>query len=183
MSFWKSEIGEITGNENEAFSKSFKTIPDSTKASAKIASLTNQEYQGRKYLQVDWELMDGDFRGRKVSQKLKVFDEDAKAKHRALNMLKLMYDLFSLKPKNNEPPTDADLLVFCGKKAGIKIQETDPNEEGKQYNWVSEVHKQEGFIAETGIKQIIAHHATIDSAFEREHQRQLNKTPLDDIPF
>ncbi len=194
MSFWESELGEVTGNAADAFAKSFTQIPDGTMALARVETFLNAEYQGMKYLSIDWVLIEGDFRGQKVNQKLKLLDADprdkdpAKTRHRALNMLKLMYQLYNLKPKHANAPTDMDLAVFIGKEAGIKIRETEPNDQGKQYNWVSEIHEKKGFKSETGISVVVTHtnkqpaQGTLDSAFSR------NANPpavddLDDIPF
>ena len=193
MSFWQSDLGEVTGSEDDAFAKSFKQIPDNTLALAKIDSFTNAEYQDNKYLSIDWQLMDGDFKGQKVNQKIKVFgdsrDKDpAKTRHRALNMLKLIYQLFNYAPRHGNPPTDQELVHFNNKIAGIKIRETEPNAEGKQYNWVSEVHKTQGFKSETGIKLVVTHtnnwssnQGPVDSAFSRN--AGIPETIEDDIPF
>lgn len=159
MSFWKSQLGEVTGNPDEAFAKSFRQIPDGTMALAKINSFVNQEYKENnfKYLQIEWLLTDGEFKGQKVQQKLKVFGGDhydkepEKTRHRALNMLKLIYKLFNVTPTHAEPPADQDLAIFIGKIAGIKIRETEPNEKGKQYNWVAEIHASTGFVCQTGL--------------------------------
>jgi len=158
MSFWESELGDVTGKAEDAFAKSFMQIPDGTKALAKIQSFTNQVYKntGFKYLNIEWVLQDGDFKGQKVQQKLKVYGGDqydkdsAKTRHRALNMLKLLYELFKIKPKHSDEPTDQDLASFGGKIAGLLIRETAPNEKGRQYNWVAEVHASQGFKSETG---------------------------------
>lgn len=194
--FWESEIGEITGNANDAFAKSFKQIPDGTSALAKIDSFTNQEYKdsGFKYMVVEWMIVDGDFKGAKVQQKLKVFGGDsydkdpARTKHRALNMLKLLYQLFKIKPTHAGVPTDQDLASFVGKIAGIKIRETEPNAEGRQYNWVAEVHKSEGFKCETGISIVVTQtnnsprQQTLESAFSRNDS--VSSADLDDdVPF
>jgi len=191
--FWESELGEITGNAADAFVKSFKQIPDGTTALARIDSFTNAEYQGNKYLSIDWILTDGDFKGQKVNQKLKVWgdarDKDPmRTRHRALNMLKLIYQLFNIKPKSSEPPTDMELSSFNGKIAGLKIRETEPNDEGKQYNWVSEVHGAQGFKSETGVSTIVTHvnkaYVNVDSAFSRNTERAQAMKELDaDIPF
>lgn len=199
MSFWESELGEVTGTPEDAFAKSFKQIPDGTMALAKIESFVHDEYQGVKSLVVNWVLTDGDFKGSKVTQKLKVIDSDprdkdpAKTRHRGLNMMKLMYQLFNLKPKHANMPTNQDLAVFSGKIAGIKIRETEPNEEGKQYNWVSEVHDPKGFKCETGINVVVTHkpkqtmnfdQGPLDSAFSRSGQYTGDPGPnVDDIPF
>jgi hypothetical protein len=191
--FWSSELGEVTGNANDAFAKTFTQIPDGTMALAKIESFGNMEYNGNKFLVISWLLTDGDFKGQKVEQKLKVFGDpaskdSAKARHRALNMLKLIYQLYSVKPKHAGDPTDQDLAVFVGKESGIKIRETEPNDQGRQYNWVAEVHEKKGFKCETGVSVVVTHtnsnfgQGTMDSAFSR--QANLPDVAHDDgIPF
>jgi hypothetical protein len=188
--FWESELGEVSGKPEDAFAKSFTHIPDGTMALAKIDSFINAEYEGNKYLSIDWYLIEGDFRGNKVNQKLKVWgdtrDKDmAKGRHRALNMLKLIYQLYNVKPKHSGDPTDEDLSVFLGKTAGIKIRETEPNEKGHQYNWVAEIHAAQGFKCETGVKLEVTHsRPNLDSAFSRN--ANVSKDDEDDgsdIPF
>ena len=193
--FWESELGEVTGNANDAFAKSFTQIPDGTMALAKVNSFLNLEYEGFKYLELEWLITDGDFKGAKVQQKLKVFggnsyDRDpAKTRHRALNMLKLLYQLFKIKPSHTGAPTDQDLASFNGKVAGIKIRETEPNDQGKQYNWVGEVHKAEGFKCETGISLVVTHtnkapsQGPLDSAFSRNSNVGDPGPSSDDIPW
>lgn len=171
MNFWESELGDVTGKAEDAFSKQFTKIPDGTKALAKIESFTNQVYKdsGFAYLNIEWALQDGDFRGQKVQQKLKVYGGDQydkdpmKTRHRALNMFKLLYQLFNIKPKDGTPPTDQDLAMFVGKIAGIKIRETDINDKGKSYNWVAEVHASTGFKGETGAGLPIVAQAAISN--------------------
>lgn len=193
--FWTSELGEVTGSAADAFAKTFTQIPDGTMALAKIESFINAEYNGNKYLVINWLLTDGDFKGSKVEQKLKVFGDpmakdSAKARHRALNMLKLIYQLYSTKPKHAGDPTDADLAVFHGKAAGIKIRETEPNDQGRQYNWVAEIHEAKGFKCETGVTLVVTHtnvsnhsQGTLDSAFSRQAQLPTDSDMDDDIPF
>jgi hypothetical protein len=194
MSFWESELGAVTGNAADAFAKTFTHIPDGTMALAKIESFVNAEYQGNKYLSIDWVLTDGDFKGQKVNQKLKVYGDpmakdSAKARHRALNMLKLIYQLYEVKPKHAGDPTDEDLSIFLGKTAGLKIRETEPNQDGKQYNWVSEVHDAKGFKCETGVNLVVTHtnkqfgNEPMDSAFSRQNSLPVGLSMDDDIPF
>lgn len=190
--FWESELGTVTGNPEDAFTKGlFRTVPDNTLALAKINSFCKMDNQGLSFLNIEWLLTDGDFQGQLVNQKLKVLDADprdkdpAKTRHRALNMLKLLYQLFAIKPKHNNVPTDDDLFVFVGKQAGIRIRETEPNDQGKQYNWVSEVHNAIGFKCETGKSVEVTHtRDSIDTAFSRNRvsDNDLNKMD-DDIPF
>lgn len=185
--FWISDLGEVTGKSEDAFAKQFTHIPDGTKALAKIESFTNQEYKdsGFKYLNIEWVLQDGDFKGQKINQKLKVYGGDqydkdpAKTRHRALNMLKLLYQLFNIKPKHTNPPTDQDLAIFSGKMAGIKIRETAPNEKGKSYNWVAEVHASQGFKSETGTGLPMIAQSVVTSS----HSTQMPVFDDSDVPF
>ncbi len=192
MSFWQSDMGEVTGSAEDAFAKTFTTIADNTTALAKIEGFVVAEYQGNRYLSIDWLLTAGDFKGAKVNQKLKVWgdnrsDDPAKLRHRSLNMLKLLYNLFGLKPAHGNDPTDQDLLVFIGKEAGLRIRETEPKD-NKTYNWVSEVHPVAGFKCETGVK-LEVHHVVShpsggdlqDNAFARN--KKFTDELADDIPF
>jgi len=194
MSFWESDLGEITGNASDAFAKTFTQIPDGTMALARIESFLNAEYEGNRYLSIDWLLIDGDFKGQKVNQKLKVYgdpkaSDSAKARHRALNMLKLIYQLYNTKPKHAGDPTDMDLAIFTGKEAGIKIRETEPNDQGRQYNWVAEIHTPKGFKCETGVSLVVTHTNTqfkqdnLETAFSRQGKLPVDTTMDDDIPF
>jgi len=191
MGFWDSELGNVTGNAADAFAKSFTQIPDGTMALARIESFVNADYNGSKYLIIDWMLTEGDFRGQKVNQKIKVYGDPeakdpAKARHRALNMLKLVYQLYGVKPKHANDPTDEDLSIFKGKVAGIKIRETEPNNQGKQYNWVGEVHDAKGFKSETGVSIVVTHthnaQGPMDSALDR-NPRGSHQDLDSDIPF
>ncbi len=196
MSFWESEIGEVTGKAEDAFAKQFTQILDGTKALAKIESFTNQTHKdtGFKYLCIEWLLTDGDFKGQRVQQKIKVYGGDqydkdpTKTRHRALNMLKLLFQLFNIKPKHNNPPTDQDLAAFYGKIAGIKIRETEPNDKGRQYNWVAEVYSSQGFKCETGAGIPVVARSTVSSYSSSNSSADAfsnTSTPIDleDVPF
>jgi hypothetical protein len=183
--FWVSELGEIKGNSEDAFTRQFKIIPDNTMALAIIHNFINSKENAPTYLDIEWKLIDGEFKGQIIHQKLKVFNSDEKIRYRALNMFKLLYKLFKLTPKHKNAPSDEDLSHFIGKIAGIKIRETEPNEEGRQYNWVSEVHEAAGFKSETGSKLVITHKINqinhFDSAFERNSA--IPPITQDDVPF
>lgn len=181
MSFWSSDIGQLTGAPEDAFTRLFTVIPDGTMAVAKIHRMYNVENNGQKLIEIDWEITDGEFKGRHVFHKLKVYDEDNKRRHKALNMLMLIYKLFKLSPQNNDAPTDEFMRVFSGKHAGIKIQEWESD--GKSGNWISEVHPAQGFKCETGVKMQVTHtNSPVESAFSR-NPKPTASTSDDDIPW
>lgn len=186
MNFWYSEFGEITGNNDDAFNRGFGLIPNGTMALAKIDVFKHESFQSENNLKIEWILTDGDFKGQRVFHKIKVFDQDPKARHKALNMLMLIYKLFNKIPSGEEPPTPEELKTFTGKIAGIKIMETKPNDDGKIYNFVGEVHPANGFKSMTGEPRILSQRRNssneeLTSALTR--QRQHNPIIDDDIPF
>ena len=178
--FWQSDIGELSGKAEDAFTRIFSIIPDGTMAIAKINyfKLTDPQYT------IDWLVTDGEFKGQHVFQKIKAFDEDSKKRHKALNMMKYLYDLFKLKPKHGDAPSDDDLKEFIGKHAGLKIQEWSmPKNDGPGFiegNFVSEVHAAANFHCVTGIKSEVVHN-NLDSAFSRN--AKVKDVLEDDLPF
>ncbi len=187
--FWESDLGALTGNAEDAFSKSFSMIPDGTMALSRIVEFKNDTYNGIRTYKIDWLLLEGEYKGQHTFQKIKAFDTDPKKRHTSLNMLVLLFKLFGIaKPTSGLPPSDQELMAFIGKTAGIKVRETDPNDEGKVYNFVSEVHPSEGFKSVTGERKIVASktvsHAqsdeSLDSALTRNSRKQLVE---DDIPW
>lgn len=181
MSFWSSDLGQLTGNPEDAFTSPFSVIPDGTMAVAKIVKMYNSERNGQKSIEIDWQLTDGEFKGRHIFHKLKVFDDNSNKRHKALNMLMLIYKLFKVQPPNNDAPTDDFMKVFIGKHAGIRIQEW--SQDGSSGNWVSEVHPVQGFKCETGVKMEVTHtNDPLESAFSR-NPKPTESTADDDIPW
>lgn len=190
MNFWQSEMGEVTGRPEHSFARTFKQIPDGTMALAKINAFVNTTYKDNKTkqpvpcLEIEWLLTDGDFQGQKVKQKIKCFDKDPNSRHRALNMLKLLYQLFGVQPQGSDAPSDQALVSFLGKTAGICIRETEPTPDGKQFNWVGEVHSPNGFVCATGFKLEVIRKPTTYGNAEPYHNSALD-APIadDDVPF
>lgn len=81
MSFWDG----IKQNESVDQSANFDVIPDKTQLAVIISNVEWKEYEGERYINIKWEVLDGDFKGRIVFQKLKVHN-DSKGK-RAKEML------------------------------------------------------------------------------------------------
>ena len=103
--FWESELGTISGTPEDAFGNAIDPIPDGTFAPSKIIAFENKEFMGTQYLQVHWVITEGEYTNRHVFQKIHVFDADPKKRHRALNILKLMYQMFHVKPLDTNPPS------------------------------------------------------------------------------
>lgn len=193
--FWSSGTGKaITGDADSAFLPEFSIIPDGTTAKATIKTFEVVEKEATQYaaatrfLQITYKILDGSYKGREVTQKIKVFDGKPEQIDRNLNMLKLIMQLCNCKPTHAGEPTDADLAVMHGHIVGIKIREWSlPRADGSimDGNFVCEVHPTANFETKTGVKLEVVHtrdESITDSAFSRNDNLAATASD-DDIPF
>ena len=155
MSFWHSEVGPISGAPEDAYTKPMAdNIPDGTMALARIESVLNDNYQGTRTIKIEWIITSDPFKNRHVFQKLKVYDPEPKVRHKALNLLKLCFDMFHVKQLSADgEPTDQDLAQMVHRHAGIKIQEwhmVKGDGSMGSGNWISEIHSTQNFVPVVG---------------------------------
>lgn len=191
MSFWTSGTGEMpTGKPEDSFVGDFTVIPEGSQASAMIKSFTLVEKENRhsgitdKFYQIIWKIMNGDYKSREVTQKIKCFDGKPEQIQRNLNMLKLVMQLCDFKPTHSEAPKDLELLPMYNKIASIKIGEWSmPKNDGgmMEGNFVREVWRSGELATETGIKAEVVHRPT-DSALNRNSTPALDAMD-NDLPF
>ena len=148
--FWNSTIGPVDGKIENAFVADFSAIiPNNTKAVASIKKFDLIDSKYGKFYQIIWEIVSEDFNGAEVKQKIKAFEADEKKKFRALNMLKLIFNLCNVPITDKDYPQMPKLLQFLGKRCGLKVREVFLDN-GRRANWISEVHPQEDFKCEVG---------------------------------
>ena len=187
--FWDSELGDISGKPEDAYTRTFAIVPDGTMALAKIVKCEVINKNDFHYINIQWELAAGDFKGQHIFQRIKCFDNNPKVRHKALNMLKLIYTMFHVKPSHAGAPENKDLAVFAGKHAGLKIQEWSmPKQDGSMGhgNFVSEVWDSKDFVSVTGkhkdFAPIAPKHYGVKSALTRNSAVGMHELN-DDIPF
>jgi hypothetical protein len=193
--FWASRTGgQITGSDKDSFLPDFTIIPNGTTAKAQIKKFelveqVNKFTQSEEvFYEITWKIIDGDFKSREVSQKIKPFVEKAESIDRALNMLKRVFDLCNYKPTHANAPTSQELMAMHNKILGIKIREwSQPKRDGSGFmegNFVSEVHAiTDQFKVEVGEKLAtpVINSSSPESALNRNP-----RIPVDldsDIPF
>lgn len=197
--FWTPPSGnKITGEADKAFLSDFSIIPENSKAVASIKKFVRvdkdaNEYTGKQsYLEITYKLIDGDFKGREVSQKIKCFDGTDTSLERNLNMLMLVMKLCDFKPTHGGEPTAEELAGMQGTVLGIVIGEWSiAKKDGgiMEGNNVREVYSAEGFECETGVKVESKPEPVTsmpESAFTRDKARRdadAKEMMDDDIPF
>lgn len=188
MSFY----GTATGDPSKAFAPEFVTIPNNTTALARIKKFENIEKENKytglqKYMEITWEIISDEFKGRHVTQKLKVFEGTPEQIERNLNMLVLAMKLCNYSPPHTNAPSNLELMAMNGKICGIRIREWSmPKQNGSgvmEGNFVSEVHPAAGFQAEVGVKEEHVHSLPMESALSRNAQSRSEIDINDDLPF
>jgi hypothetical protein len=169
MSFWEVNGVKPTGKPEDAFSNSFRNIPDGTQANAMISSAKVSVYDNEKTgINIAWKIVDGDFKGCIVNQSIKVFDKKDEKRIKALNMLKLIMVLCSFTPSHDGEPTDVDLASLKGNICGIKIQQWQMQNKKtgiwSEGNWVSEVHKDIEVLTGIPLEPLPSNDATYNDA-------------------
>lgn len=192
MSFFTSRTGaKITGDSNSSFANNFPHLPDNTQACAMIKAFTQEEFQGELFYQVIWLLVDGDFKGATVKQRITPFDLNDTRAQRALNMMMRIMVFCEHPTEFHNPPSNADLAPMHGKILSIKIG--NGIIQGEERTWVREVWKEGQLPTVTGETKVMTSKPSEpkpainneQSAFDRERQRKntTDNVLTDDIPF
>jgi len=140
--FWDMSDGESVSNDGnfEMGGGNFEPIPDGTTVNAICTDAQWYTYEDTpEVISLSWEVLEGDFKSRKIFQKLKVNESDPKKSDKAKKMLAAIDanaggQLFKLGKK----PEDIDLATCLANKSMLlKLGVWDMND--KKGNWVMAV--------------------------------------------
>ena len=137
MSFFSPEALQTTGSFD---SNSFEVIPDNTKA---LAVITNAEWReaneyNAKHISLTWDIVEGDFKGRKVFQKIKLFESDKDKVIKAQKMLiAIDANCKGAIAQAGVEPTVQGLASLLHSPMYIMIKEYEMN--GNKGNWICAV--------------------------------------------
>lgn len=137
MSFFSPEALQTTGSFD---SNSFEVIPDNTKA---LAVITNAEWReaneyNAKHISLTWDIVEGEFKGRKVFQKIKLFESDKDKVIKAQKMLiAIDANCKGAIAQAGVEPTVQGLASLLHSPMYIMIKEYEMN--GNKGNWICAV--------------------------------------------
>lgn len=143
MSFWDLSDGNKAEELSEFDSQFVELIPDNTSAIACIDSAEWKEHQNQRYINLSWTILDGEYKGFKLFQKVRVRDENAKKRDKAIRMLAAIdMNAGGGLRKLEQEPEDLDLsMMLSNKVMGIKVMTWEMD--GSSGNWVSMVQSSE----------------------------------------
>jgi hypothetical protein len=120
-------------------------IPTNTQVKAYCEEAAWSEYQGDRYINLKWEVIEGEYKSRKIFQKIKVCDTDSKKRDKALTMLSAIdTNTGGGLMRLGQEPNDMDLQTnLCNKPMALKIMvwalEDAQTGEKKTGNWIGAV--------------------------------------------
>lgn len=138
MAFWQVDGHTIDGSAENANSGSFSLIPDDTIALASIKEMDRASFgEEPYYINVQWKIQSGPFKGAVVFQKIKVNEADKNKRAKHLNMLMRIFKMAQKSPPPGEPEK-MHYMQLLGTAADIHIREWE--QEGKKGNWISALY-------------------------------------------
>ena len=144
--FWTtSDNKEITTTGEFTSGGMIENIPDNTTCLAMIDEAGLAEYQGDEYISLRWVIAEpAIYKGRKIFQKVRVFDVDSKKADKAKKMLAAIDANCGGKlAQSDEAPNDTAMAkALLNKPMLIKVMVWDL--EGRTGNWVAQVAPRKG---------------------------------------
>ena len=141
--FWELPDGEQLDNTGsfEIGGGDFEPIPKNTQLKACIVEAKWDDHEGDYYISLTWEVLDGEYKNRKVFQKIRCEDAEPKKRAKAIKMLAGIDTNAGCKLRAlGKKPTDAALVsCLCGKPMLITVQVWEMQDRGMKGNWVSRV--------------------------------------------
>lgn len=140
---------EQTGNFEQSTGGDFAPIPKNTVVKVIAENVKWSQFDpDPEYIEIQWSVVDGEYKNRKIFQKLKTQDADPQKAKKAM----LMLGAINHNAKGNlhalvSKPTDAELcsaLTFKPMFLKLGVWEMDVNSEKKSGNWVVAVSATQG---------------------------------------
>lgn len=141
MSFWNLSDNEAIKTEEAGTFElgGSEPIPANTQLKACVDDVSWDDYELDFYINVTWSVLEGEYKNRKVFQKIRVNDDDPKKRDKALRMLAAIDANAGgkLMASGQEPDDNALQMALVNKPMVIKVGVWEMN--GRKGNWVQKV--------------------------------------------
>lgn len=148
MSFFNlSDNSALDTSGSFSSQEEIKPIPAKTKVKAAIEEVKWDEYEGDEYINITWSVLDGEYKNRKIFQKIRVKDNDSKKRDKAIRMLVAIDSNAKggLVALGREPMEHELQSALMHKPMCIMLQVWKIDD--KEGNWVSAVSPVSGYVA------------------------------------
>lgn len=173
MGFWNLSDGKAVESKSEfELGGGFEVIPDGSRVLAAVEECKDDQWEGERFFNLKWRILEGEYKNRIIFQKLKVFSSKEKQRDNAITMLaaidanaggKLM--------ASGEEPTDfAIASALANRPMILLLRVWESEDKQKTGNYVAGVFSRQQTKAAPAHKQ----------------SAQSNEPPMDfdsDVPF
>jgi hypothetical protein len=144
MSFWSVSNGEISSTGEFEIGGELEPIPDGTNLKACIDEIGWESWEENTYIKARWTVLDGEYKGRKIYQKIRAQDSDQSKRDKAIRMLAAIdANCGGRLMQSGQMPDDGMMQgALCNIPMVIKVAVWEINE--KSGNWVSMVSRLPG---------------------------------------
>jgi len=142
MSFWNlSDNSQAAASTEFDANPAIKPIPSGSVVRAAIDEASWASYQGTDYIELRWHILDGEYKGRKVFQKVRVKEPDTKKRDKNIRMLAAIdTNAGGGLMRLGTEPSNMDLSAnLMNKPMFIKLQVWENEEKTSSGNWVAAV--------------------------------------------
>lgn len=88
MGFWNLSDGKAVESKSEfELGGGFEVIPDGSRVLAAVEECKDDQWEGERFFNLKWRILDGEYKNRIIFQKLKVFSSKEKQRDNAITML------------------------------------------------------------------------------------------------
>lgn len=88
MGFWNLSDGKAVESKSEfELGGGFEVIPDGSRVLAAVEECKDDQWEGERFFNLKWRILEGEYKNRIIFQKLKVFSTKEKQRDNAITML------------------------------------------------------------------------------------------------
>ena len=173
MGFWNLSDGKAVESKSEfELGGGFEVIPDGSRVLAAVEECKDDQWEGERFFNLKWRILEGEYKNRIIFQKLKVFSSKEKQRDNAITMLAAIDANAGgkLMASGKEPTDFAIASALANRPMILLLRVWESDDKQKTGNYVAGVFSRQQTKAAPAPKQ----------------SAQYNEPPMDfddDIPF
>lgn len=156
MGFWNLSDGKAVGSKSEfELGGGFEVIPDGSRVLAAVEECKDDQWEGERFFNLKWRILEGEYKNRIIFQKLKVFSSKEKQRDNAITMLAAIDANAGgkLMASGKEPTDFAIASALANRPMILLLRVWESEDKQKTGNYVAGVFSRQQTKASTAPKQ------------------------------
>lgn len=156
MGFWNLSDGKAVESKSEfELGGGFEVIPDGSRVLASVEECKDDQWEGERFFNLKWRILEGEYKNRIIFQKLKVFSSKEKQRDNAITMLAAIDANAGgkLMASGKEPTDFAIASALANRPMILLLRVWESEDKQKTGNYVAGVFSRQQTKASTAPKQ------------------------------